>query len=83
EIPLTSCGLKPGLLGIKQLVGITSVLDDKFQYQVMQDSNAPGVVITDNGKINLQYPDSTGLLYERSDVVGISVLKGSVVDLRL
>lgn len=81
DISLSNCGLKPGLLGGKQLVRITDVLDNQFKYQVIQDSNAPGVVITDNGRIDLQYPDIDGLLYKRNDVVGISVLKGSVVDL--
>lgn len=83
DIPLSNCGMKPGLLGSKQLINITDILDKQFKYQVIQDSNAPGVIITDNGKLDLQYPDVSGLLYKRSDVVGISVLKGSVVDLRL
>lgn len=81
-ITLNQCGLNRGLVGQRQLVNVTEIDTESFGYEIVQDSNSPGMVITDSINLGLKHPASNGELYTRSDKLDVEVIKVSTVDLR-
>ena len=81
-IALNQCGVNTGLVGQRQLVNVTEIDTESFGYEIVQDSNSPGMVITDSINLGLKYPASNGELYTRSDKLDVEVIKVSTVDLR-
>ena len=81
-IALNQCGLNTGLIGQRQLINVTQIDTESFGYEIVQDSNSPGMVITDIINLGLKHPASNGELYTRSDKLDVEVIKVSTVDLR-
>lgn len=81
-IALNQCGLNTGLVGQRQLINVTQIDTESFGYEIVQDSNSPGMVITDVINLGLKYPSSNGELYTRNDRLDVEVIKVSTVDLR-
>lgn len=81
-IALNRCGVNTGLVGQRQLIDVTEVDTDRFGYEIVQDSNSPGMIITDTINFGLKYPASNGELYSRTDKLNVEVIKVSTVDLR-
>ena len=81
-LALNQCGLNTGLVGQRQLVNVTEIDTESFGYEIVQDSNSPGMVITDSINLGLKHPASNGELYTRSDKLDVEVIKVSTVDLR-
>ena len=80
-LALNQCGLNTGLVGQRQLVNVTEIDTESFGYEIVQDSNSPGMVITDVINLGLKYPSSNGELYTRSDKLDVEVIKVSTVDI--
>ena len=81
-IALNQCGVNTGLVGQRQLINVTQIDTDSFGYEIVQDSNSPGMIITDTINFGLKYPASNGELYSRTDKLNVEVIKVSTVDLR-
>lgn len=81
-ISLNQCGVNTGLVGQRQLINVTDVDTESFGYEIVQDSNSPGMVITDVINLGLKHPSSNGELYTRNDRLDVEVIKTSTVDLR-
>ena len=81
-LALNQCGLNTGLVGQRQLVNVTQIDTESFGYEIVQDSNSPGMVITDSINLGLKHPASNGELHTRSDKLYVEVIKVSTVDLR-
>lgn len=81
-IALNQCGVNTGLVGQRQLINVTEVDTGRFGYEIVQDSNSPGMIITDTINFGLKYPASNGELYSRTDKLNVEVIKVSTVDLR-
>ncbi|QFR59315.1 hypothetical protein PS2_0174 [Aeromonas phage PS2] len=81
-LALNQCGLNTGLVGQRQLVNVTQIDTESFGYGIVQDSNSPGMVITDSINLGLKHPASNGELHTRSDKLYVEVIKVSTVDLR-
>lgn len=81
-LALNQCGLNTGLVGQRQLINVTQIDTESFGYEIVQDSNSPGMIITDVINLGLKHPASNGELYTRSDKLEVEVVKVSTVDLR-
>ena len=81
-VALNQCGLNTGLVGQRQLINVTQIDTESFGYEIVQDSNSPGMVITDVINLGLKHPSSNGELYTRNDRLDVEVIKVSTVDLR-
>lgn len=81
-VALNQCGVNIGLVGQRQLINVTEVDAGRFEYEIVQDSNSPGMIITDTINFGLKYPASNGELYSRTDKLNVEVIKVSTVDLR-
>ena len=81
-LALNQCGLNTGLVGQRQLINVTEIDTESFGYEIVQDSNSPGMVITDSINLGLKHPASNGELHTRSDKLYVEVIKVSTVDLR-
>ena len=81
-IALNQCGVNTGMVGQRQLINVTDVDTESFGYEIVQDSNSPGMIITDTINFGLKYPASNGELYSRTDKLNVEVIKVSTVDLR-
>ncbi|WZX10290.1 hypothetical protein ACP1_0001 [Aeromonas phage ACP1] len=81
-IALNKCGVNIGLVGQRQLINVTDVDTERFEYEIVQDSNSPGMIITDTINFGLKLPASNGELYSRTDKLNVEVIKVSTVDLR-
>lgn len=81
-VALNQCGVNTGLVGQRQLINVTEVATERFGYEIVQDSNSPGMIIIDTINFGLKYPASNGELYSRTDKLNVEVIKVSTIDLR-
>lgn len=81
-VDLNRCGVNTGVVGQRSLIDVTVVDTDWFGYEIVQDSNSPGMIITDVINTELRFPANNGELYTRSDKIDVEVIKVSTVDLR-